>query len=79
MKILDETLETYLWTKSRTFNFWIYKHRFSHWRWLGEKKKLASLLMMYKLLCTVNFATRTQNDSCSAIDSIFMGNFKLKL
>jgi hypothetical protein len=43
------------------------------------EEKLASLLMMYDLLCTVNFATRTQNDSCSAIDSIFMGNRKLKL
>jgi hypothetical protein len=25
---------------------------------------LDSLLIVYNLLCTVNFATRTQNDSC---------------
>jgi hypothetical protein len=42
------------------------------------KKQLASLLTMYNLSHTVNFATRAQNESSTAIDNIFVDNSRLQ-
>jgi hypothetical protein len=44
----------------------------------NRKKQLASLLTMYNLLHTVNFATRTQNESSTVIDNIFVDNSRLQ-
>jgi hypothetical protein len=44
----------------------------------NRKKQLASLLTTYNLSHTVNFATRIQNDSSTAIDNIFVDNSRLK-
>jgi hypothetical protein len=41
-------------------------------------KKLSSLLTTYNLLHTVNFATRIQNKSITAIDNIFVDNSRLR-
>jgi endonuclease/exonuclease/phosphatase family metal-dependent hydrolase len=43
-----------------------------------KKKQLASLLTTYNLLHTVNFATRTQNESSTATDNIFVDNSRLQ-
>jgi hypothetical protein len=39
-----------------------------------EEKKTVSLLTTYNLSHTVNFTTRIQNNSSSAIDNIFVDN-----
>jgi hypothetical protein len=44
----------------------------------NRKKQLASLLTTYNLSDTVNFATRIQNNSSTAIDNIFVDNSRLK-
>jgi hypothetical protein len=41
-----------------------------------KKKKIASLLTTYNVSHTANFASRTQNNSCTAIDKIFVDNSK---
>jgi hypothetical protein len=38
----------------------------------NRKKQMNTLLTTYNLKHTVNFATRTQNDSSTAIDNIFV-------
>jgi hypothetical protein len=43
------------------------------------KKQLASLLTMFFLFHTVNFATRVQNNSSTAIDNIFVDNNRIHL
>jgi hypothetical protein len=43
----------------------------------NRKKQLSSLLTMYNLSHTVNFATRIQNRSSTAIDNIFVDNSRL--
>jgi hypothetical protein len=40
----------------------------------NQKKKLSSLLTTYNLSHTVDFATRIQNKSNTAIDNIFVDN-----
>jgi hypothetical protein len=44
----------------------------------NRKKCLGSLLPSYNLSSTVNFLTRIQNNSISAIDNIFVDNTKLE-
>jgi len=59
---------------------WRHKHSLSNWKHSPRyKKKLASLLATYNLLHTVNYATRIQNNSSTAIDNIFVGNRRLNL
>jgi hypothetical protein len=43
----------------------------------NRKNQLNSLLISYKLFSTVNFPTRIQNNSCSAIDNIFIDYSRL--
>jgi hypothetical protein len=43
------------------------------------EKKIASLLTTYNLLHTVNFATRIQNNSNSAIDNLLVDNSRISL
>jgi hypothetical protein len=43
----------------------------------NQKKHLSSLLTTYNLSHTVNFATRMQNESSTAIDNIFVDNSML--
>jgi hypothetical protein len=45
----------------------------------GEKKKIASLLTTYNVSHTANFASRTQNNLCTAIDKIFLDNSRRNL
>ena len=45
----------------------------------STKKNLASLKTMYNLLHTVNFATRIQNNSSTAIDNMFVDNSRINL
>jgi exonuclease III len=43
----------------------------------NRKNQLNSLLISYNLFSTVNFPTRIQNNSCSAIDNIFIDYSRL--
>jgi hypothetical protein len=43
----------------------------------NRKKHLSSLLTTYNLSHTVNFATRMQNESSTAIDNTFVDNSRL--
>jgi exonuclease III len=43
----------------------------------NQKKQVNSLLKIYNLSHTVNFATRIQNSSSTAIDSIFIDSARL--
>jgi hypothetical protein len=43
----------------------------------SRKNHLSSLLTTYNLSHTVNFATRIQNESSTAIDNIFVDNIRL--
>ena len=45
----------------------------------NRKKQLASLLTTYSLSNTINFATRIQNISNTAIDNIFIDNSRINL
>ena len=46
---------------------------------INRKKQLASLITTYNLLHTVNFATRIQYNSCTAMDNIFVDNSRINL
>jgi hypothetical protein len=45
----------------------------------NRKRQLASLLAIYTLLHTVNFATRIQNNSSTVIDNIFVDDSRINL
>ena len=75
LKKLDDTLK-YLYEPKAEFLLYgdintDYLHD-SNW-----KKYLSSLLTTYNLSHTVDFATRIQNKSSTAIDNIFMDNSRL--
>jgi hypothetical protein len=41
-----------------------------------RKKQLDAVLLSYNLTATVHFSTRVQNQSSTAIDNIFIDNYK---
>jgi hypothetical protein len=41
-----------------------------------KKKQLEAILLSYNLMATVDFLTRVQNQSNTAIDNIFIDNYK---
>jgi hypothetical protein len=43
----------------------------------NRKRQLSPLLATYTLLHTVNFATRIQNNACTAIDNIFVDDSRI--
>jgi hypothetical protein len=70
---LDAILKSIWKSKIWFLNLWWHKYRLSQWKQLKETN---SLLTTCNLTHTVNFATRIQNDSSTAIDNIFVDSIR---
>jgi hypothetical protein len=53
---------------------WWYKYRLSYRQ--RKKETACAMLLSYNLAATVHFPTRVQNQSCRAIDNIFIDKYK---